>query len=169
MESESELEQQARTIGVLYFPLPSGPKPFAQILAKALTERPSTPAIRLPKVRKPEVDNGSLHASLCAALASVARSRVLMVRAQQATSESQRVQDKSREARADAKRSRAALRAAVTDYARQLRAERVSENKAVEIVAEVLRDCASIVAAEQSVASVLTESESWTREVYRAA
>jgi DNA-binding TFAR19-related protein (PDSD5 family) len=164
-ESESELKQQARAIGVLYFPLPAGPKPLARILAKALAGRASAPVVSLPEIRTRPSDNSSLHAALCAALASVARSRILKLRAQHAATENRRLQQENGET-VESLRSGAALRAAVTDYARQLRAERVPEMEAVQIVADVLTDCAAVVAAEHSVDGLLRDTEEWTRAAY---
>ena len=68
-----------------------------------------------------------------------------------------------------ARQSSAALKAAVVDYARQLRDADVPEEKSLALVRDALSSCAAIVGAEDAMATLLVESADWTREVYQAA
>ena len=144
--SDLELEAQAAARGVLCFLLPGGPKPLANILARALDHQSSRPQIVLPEHRS-ELANASVHPALCAALASLARTSML--------------------ARASDRRSHAALRAAVTDYAKQLKAADIPIDRAAALVCDAVRDCATVVGAEGKMMTFLLESEDWARQAYQ--
>ena len=167
--SDSELVEEARVEGCLHFPLPGGPKPLERVLELALSREPRRhPPIKVPRVRDSPV-SGSVHPALCAALASVARARALSLRAQEARFASEVFRGEVRETLEATRRSQAALRAAVTDYARQLKSARIAEEDALTFVHDAIAECANIVGADAAAQTVLAESEAWAREVYRAA
>jgi len=143
-DSAIELEQQARLARRLYFALPAGPKPLASVLDRAIAKRATPAPIVVPQ--SPPVgraENGSVHPALCAALASLARSPF--------------------QERAAEPRGHAALRAAVTDYARQLKATEVPVERVVNLVQVAVSYCASAVGAEAWMPVLLAESEQWAR------
>lgn len=139
--SAIELEQEARLAHRLHFALPGGPKPLAVVLESALSRRASRPPIVLPPKQQFN-STGSVHPALRAALASLARTSV--------------------DARVD-RRSLDALRAAVTDYARQLRALDLPVERVVNLVQDAMADCATVVGAEAAMPALLVESENWAR------
>ena len=144
--SDLELQAVAANKGLLCFQLPGGPKPLAQILGRALAHESSPTEIVLPEHRSGPA-NASVHPALRAALASLART--------------------SLRARPADRGSHAALRAAVTDYATQLMAADVPVDRGVSLVCDAIRDCATVVGAEEKMTAVLLESEDWARQAYR--
>lgn len=142
-DSAIELGQQARLARRLYFALPAGPKPLASVLDRAIAKRATPTPIVVPQPPVSRAENGSVHPALCAALASLARSPF--------------------QERADEPRGHAALRAAVTDYARQLKATEVPVERVVNLVQVAVSYCASAVGAEAWMPVLLAESEQWAR------
>jgi hypothetical protein len=112
---------------------------------------------------------GSVHPALCAAIANVARARILSARAHTAVVDAQVLRTARRDVIEETQRSRAALRAAIADFAKQLRAGAVAEEEAVLQVQDAVADCASIMGARSDVAALLEDSEVWVRAAYRAA
>jgi hypothetical protein len=84
---------------------------------------------------------------MCAALASVARAH----------------------AGVESDRGRAALRAAVTDYAVQLKASALPADRVVAMVQDAVCDSARVVGAESAATTLLRESEDWALQAYTAA
>lgn len=164
--SDRELVEEARAEGCLYFPLPGGPKPLGRILERAIAARPHRDVDILPRNPETTRSKGSVHPALCAALASVARARDVSLQAYQYTSGGVS-RPATQDATAGTLRSRSALRAAVTDYARQLKAAEIPEEDALMIVRDAIQDCSSIVGAAATMSMVLYESDSWARAVYR--
>lgn len=147
-DSAVDLERQARSTHRLYFALPGGPKPLAIVLDRALASRAAQPEITVASTVRSN-QNLSIEPALCAALASIARATL--------------------HAKRTDRRSQAALRAAVTDYARQLSAANVPIDRVVRLVHDVVVDCASVVGAESAMPVLLLESEDWARRAYLAA
>jgi hypothetical protein len=164
---QTELAEQARAYHCLYFALPGGPRPLSGLLERVLAEK-QPPAIAGAPTHPCEREMASIHPALRAALASMARARILAMRAEQYRSEDGAVLLEI-SVLVHTRRSQAALRAAVADYARQLKADRMPIEAVLETVRETISDCASIVGAESSVPAVLSESETWARESYAAA
>jgi len=166
--SANELADQATSERALHFALPGGPKQLRFVLDRAIelkgahvTER------RAEQVRR--ALPGSVHPSICAALASVARARLLTARSFEAKAENRQLRGVASELRSDSDRNRSALWAAVADYAQQLKQARLDESEAVVRIRDMISDCAFAVGAEADVDAILTESERWAREVFRAA
>ena len=166
--SISELVEEARAEHCLYFPLPGGPKPLERILERAIAQKRERPVTALPK-RRTERPEGAVHPALCAALASVARARALSLQTRSTLSQSRALRAEVDNALAEGQRSRVALRAAVTDYACQLKGADMSLNDALVVVSDAISDCATVVGAEAAMPTVLLESEGWTREAYAVA
>lgn len=162
--SDSELFEEARSQGCLHFPLPGGPKPLERVLERALArEVPVPPPLESTVVERASI--GSVHPALCAALASVSSAHAAAMRSRPG-----RVGPMATDESAVAHpRSQAALRAAVADYARQLRAADVPEEEAVTSVLDSIVDCGDIVGDNSVMSAILAESENWTRQVYRRA
>lgn len=145
--SASELAAQAHARGCLYFALPGGPKPLAIILARALA-KPSRGVVAVPEPRI----NGygdrqvSVRPAMCAALASVARAHAV----------------------AETNRGRAALRAAVTDYAIQLKASAIPADRAISMVEDAIYESARVVGAESAMAPLLLELRDCALRAYTA-
>ena len=152
----------ARSFSV--FVLPGGPKPLASLIASAMTNPLLRPVITIPAARVT-----GFHPAMCAALASVGRARALVLHAQVARAQNRLLRNELPDEVKTARQSRLALRAAVIDYARQLRDAKVAEESGLSLVASALRDCATVVGAEDVMATLLEESADWTREVYHAA
>lgn len=144
-ESKDELADHARARGRLYFPLPSGPKPLARILERAMARTSDRP-VALPLAMENDVV-GSVDPAFRAALARVASARV----------------------GSDSTHGLRALRAAITDYARQLKAASLPVDDALELVRHQIRDCADAVGAENSMSGLLRDSDVWARQAYNGA
>jgi hypothetical protein len=67
------------------------------------------------------------------------------------------------------RRSRDALRAAVSDLAAHLRHERVPEAQMLDIVGRTMSECAGIVGGEAALEPLGDEWRAWALEAYRAA
>ena len=170
--SDSELVEEARAQGCLFFPLPGGPKPLGRVLERAIADRSERVVDLLPRSQRTTRPKGSVHPALCAALASVARARAVFLRAENGEDgavNNYEARHTTQDALEGTKRSRSALRAAVTDYTRQLKTANIPEDETLTIVRDAIQDCSSIVGADATMGVVLEESETWTRQVYRAA
>jgi hypothetical protein len=162
--SMGELVDQAQNRHHLYFALPGGPAPLTRVLERAMAERRSRP-VDVPPIRRLH-ETGSVNTALCAALSSVARARALTLHAENSVRDERPVRGAIVDALAETRRSYAALRAAVADYTTQLKAQAVPVDEALAIVRNAISDCATVVGAESAMATVLPESERWTREGY---
>jgi hypothetical protein len=162
--SAAELESDARRERCLYFPLPGAPRALARVVERALLQRPQRHALLLPRR-----STQPIHPAFYAALAQVARARSLGLRVAGARRERTSLRSAVQEAMAETERSRAALRAAVTDYARQLRQAEVPLDRILKHVQDAIADCAVVVGAEAAVPTLLLESEEWTRGAIQAA
>jgi len=112
---------------------------------------------------------GSVHSALCAALANVARSRILVTRAALVRQDAAVMRDTRRELFEETQRSRAALRAAVSDYTSQLRRANLSEGEAVTHIQESIAECAAAMDPGMATETLLSEAASWVIARYRAA
>jgi len=167
--SEAELRHDAYVEHTLYFTLPGGPKQLRRILERALALQPQRD-VSLPHLRRSGHHvPGSVHPALCAALATVARARLLVLRAELTRRDAALLREINHDVLAETQRSRAALRAAVTDFAAQRKAARMSEAEAVEVVRDTISDCAGVIGANTEMDEIFAESSDWTRAVYRAA
>lgn len=161
-ESADELAHRADALECRHFALPGGPKPLQELLDEALSDRPK-PAIGL-SLRSPDA-HGAVDPSLRAALASVARARLLVLQAQSPHPLGVARLEPHLSAE-EMRRSRAALQAAVTDYARQLKAERYPLERIVSVVHGTVADCATVVGADAAMPALLLESETWVRRAF---
>lgn len=166
--SDSELVEEARTEGCLYFPLPGGPKPLERVIALALESQPRPRSSSSASVAS-SVPSGSVHPAICAALTSIARSHALRTQAATQVKESRQLRQQVRDSLEHTRRSLSALRAAVKDYSQQLCDARIPEEEALNIVRDAIADCAAQVGADTTSSAILSDAEGWTREVYRAA
>jgi hypothetical protein len=163
--SRNELASEADGAHCTYFALPGGATELGAIIERALDDRRAPPSLELDL---PHDAGATIHPALCAALASVARARVIAVRAQVVVKQSQHI----RALLVDNPATRThldALRAAVSDYARQLRSSSISESDAIRRIRSAVTACAAVVGAEAVVPEVLRDSEDWARDAYRAA
>ena len=167
--SDAELRHDASVEHALYFTLPGGPRQLRVVLDRAL-ELTHSWDVRLPALRHTRYQvPGSVHPALCAALATVARARLLVLHSQYLRREAAVLRDVKDTLVEDAERSRAALRAAVVDFAAQLREADVDETEALEVVRDTVSDCAGLIGAHGEMDEILAESSDWTRAAYRAA
>ncbi len=166
--SAEELRTEAAAEHCMHFILPGGPRQLGSVLERALDRGSGRPITAVPQTSARRVP-GSVHPSLCAAIANVARARVLHARATIVRRENAQLLDEKREIMDETQRSRAALRAAVSDYVTQLRAARIPEDDALAQVHDTIAECASIVGARSDVDTLLADSEHWVRMAYRAA
>lgn len=164
----SELEAQADARSVPFFVLPGGPRPLASLIDRTMGDRASRSVNAVVNTVQEERGRG-VHPAICAALASVGRARMIVLHAQVALVQNELLRDEMAAETRAARQSSAALKAAVVDYARQLQAANVSEERSLGLVRNALADCAAIVGAEEAMATLLDESADWTREVYHAA
>jgi hypothetical protein len=168
--STSELAEEARRNGCLYFALPGGPKPLANVLARALQNRRPPAVTAVPERRRAARPEGPMHPALCAALAGIARARAHSLRAQAAIDTTHADRERRQRLADDSdRRSHSALRAAVVDYTRQLKATELPMDRVLSIVSDSIAECAVVVGAEPAIPALLLEAEGWTREAYRAA
>jgi hypothetical protein len=165
--SSSELGEEARIEGRLFFPLPGGPKPLGKVLARAMASRRCVDVTAVPNSRASPRSEGSLRPALCAAISSVARARAMSQRAEPGRGDAAERPRESHSALAQTRRGYMALRAAVADYACQLRDAHIAEEAAIVIVHDAIVDCAVIVGAESSTPTLLRDSELWARTAYK--
>jgi len=163
--TESELANEARLERRLYFALPRGPRQLARVLEWALAGKPS----RQPSRLIPQREDAGAHTALCAALASVARARALVLYARATFRTNRILRDEHAKALTETQRSRAALRAAVVDFTQQLKAKDLPIERALLLVHDTIVDCANVTGADSMMPSVLGESDDWARDVYAAA
>jgi hypothetical protein len=166
--SESELAAEAASERVLHFALPGGPKPLRDVLEKALDATDVRPVTAIPKRLSGRKYAGSVHPSLCAAISTVARAQIAIIRAEAAPSDNLVLRNMQRDMVGQAVRTRDALRAAVTDYTKQLKRAEMQENETVHQVRETLMDCTALMGADAQMDVLLAESESWVRSAYRS-
>jgi hypothetical protein len=166
--SADELADAAAAEHCLHFVLPGGPRQLGAVLGRALERRRASHALRSRRLTDAPLP-GSVHPALCAALANVARARVLGVRAAMVRQDAQVLRSVRDEIVQETHRSRNALRAAVADYARQLRVALVTEDDALLQVQDTIAECASFVGARSEVDGLLSDAEGWVRATYRAA
>lgn len=143
--SADEIVAQARSRGRLYFPLPSGPRPLSRVIERAVARAHDRP-VGIPVIPHGDASE-SVHPAFCAALTRVASARV----------------------KADAHRGLGALRAAITDYTRQLKAASVPMEDVLRLVRHQIRDCAEVVGVKTTMNALLRDSETWAQEAYDAA
>ena len=168
--STSELVAEAREKGCLYFALPGGPRPLGDLVDRVVQERVNPPVTAVPELQRTQRPLGSIHPALCAALSSIARARAVAIHesAVYHANGDRELRDATIEATHAARVSRSALRAAVTDYAKELRAAKLALDEVLTIVHVAIADCAIVVGAEAAIPALLLESEEWTRQAFAA-
>jgi hypothetical protein len=157
--SADELAADARAQQRAWFALPASPTPLARAVERALAAKSRAPVVALPMRRQHPV-----HPALRAALAAVARARALSLRVA-ATSSLAFGSAASQVVLAETG-ARAALRAAVTDYTKQLKSERVPVEGILRRVRDAIADCATVVGADAATPMLLIESDDWARAAY---
>jgi len=162
--SPEELANQAEALACQCFALPGGARPLQEVVERALASRR-----RVQPFPPPAAVAQSIHPSFRAALASIARARALATRALLAQAEHRTRRDELRRSLDEVRRSHAALRAAVRDFALQLKAGEVPLERIVTIVQGTLADCATMVGAQSAMPALLDESAEWARSAYFAA
>lgn len=165
----AELEEQAAAEHALHFTLPGGPKQLRQVLERALERQPERDVAPVVYGRTSARTPGSMHPSLCAALATIARTQALSTRQNVEREQTRTLRGARGELLGEARRSQAALRAAVTDFTTQLRSATLPEEEAVLRIREVVSECAAFVGAEEGMDALLADSEQWARDVYHTA
>lgn len=163
---DAELAAQAAAVPCFYFSLPKGPSDLRRVIERALRSRRNAP---ITVTRADLGAMSSIHPSLCAAIAGVGRARTLARRAAAARQDSTLVIALREQVLTDTKRSRAALKAAVADMARQLRQSEVPEQDAVRDVGSAITDCALMMGAEAAIEPLLKDTEAWVRREYQVA
>jgi hypothetical protein len=165
IDTAAELEAHAARLGVLHFQLPGGPIALDAVIGVAIAARRclGTP-VPWDRGRPAPVSP-----AFCAALASFARARTLLYRASSGRGASSTLRMDASCARLAARRSRKALRAAVTDYVHELQLANLPPLEIVAEVRAVVSDSAAIVGAEATLPSLLDESDLWVREACDAA
>lgn len=170
---ERELQGDARRRGCAYFALPGRPQTLATLIERLTSNRHGLPAIEeVPSVpgRSPMAKaKPTVHPAICAAMVSIEHARVVAGRARTAVIETRALRVEMHETLAEARRQRAALRAALSDYVSELRAKDVSRDQALELVRETLVSCATAVGAQDSLAYLLDETRHWTLDAWAAA
>ena len=165
--ADGELLDQAQTRGCIPFPLPGRPQRLGFILDRIMwmQTRPAAPVIPPApwRVQKP------LHPAFCAAIARMARARSLSLRAQQVVVMHRFARNELHQSLEAVRRSRDALRAAVHDYAKELRRENLPEDRMLQMMRETLTECAGIVGAETALEPLGDEWREWAIEGYWAA
>lgn len=167
--SADELRAEANAEHCMHFVLPGGPRQLGSVLDRALDRMPARPITAVPEQITQRHVPGSVHPALCAAIANVARARLLAARATIVCDETVVLREERREIMDETQRSRTVLRAAVSDYTALLRAARIPEEEALAQVHESIAECAAIVGARSDVDNMLADSEHWVRMAYRAA
>jgi hypothetical protein len=167
--SAHELEVDARGEHCLHFVLPGGPRQLAGVLECALERRPLRERLAPGAPMRHSARPGSIQSALCAALANVARARILIARAALVREDAALMRETRRELFEETQRSRAALRAAVSDYTSQLRRANLSEDEAVMHIQESIAECAAAMDPGMATGALLDEAASWVVARYRAA
>jgi len=166
--SASELAASARGAHCGYFILPGGPRALADVMRDALEGRRQQTMLPIPRRLREDEHARSLHPAMCAALSGVARSYLLRARAVEALRTSRMLRGIRDEVLDDARRSRSALRAVVSDYILILKSEHIPEADAIVRLRGMISDCSSLMGTESVMPTLLMESEHWAREVYTA-
>jgi len=166
----AEMARQAAELRCGFFVLPGGPRELSATLAGVL---------KCGASRTTDAGHGwdhaspgqaeSVHPAVCAALAGIMRVRAVLKRGRETQDDNRFPRGIGRDLLAETRRSQAALRAAVCDCARQLRAAHVPEADALLVVRDMISGCAATVSGEPAIDSLLSDSAGWAREVYAAA
>jgi DNA-binding NtrC family response regulator len=162
-DNEIELAAEADARHCLYFALPGGPRPLARTIERALT----TQRRELCTLPLRHHSANAIHPALCAALAGVARARMLDIRLEALRHQNRLLREDVQESLEETQRSRLALRAAIFDYSNELKGSSVPELEALVLVQDAVHDCAAVVGADDEMRTLLLESEAWTLEAYR--
>jgi DNA-binding response OmpR family regulator len=159
--TESELAASSRELGCPCFHLPGSPRALRAAIADALGRADGKAQVNIPMRRGEPV-----HPSICAAIASVARARLLTIQANAAITQNRLLWSELQSLTAETNRSRAALRAAVADYVTHLKADEASMERTLRVVNDAVADCAEILGADAAVPGLLLDAEAWAREAY---
>src|SRR6185503_13889507 len=162
--SEPELVDQAQTRGCIPFPLPGRPQSLGYILDRLVRSRSTVP-VTVFAWHSP----ASVLPAFCAAIANMSRARALAAHHRKVISISRPDRGDAHDSLDAVRRSREVLRAAVRDFAAQLRDERVPETRMLDQVANVMRECASIVGGESAIRPIEGEWREWALDAYRVA
>jgi CheY-like chemotaxis protein len=160
--NEMELLDEAHNRGCIPFSLPARPAQLRAIIEGVLKTRPRQPML-------PPVLRASVHPSFCAAISGIARARHMMTRAKSARQEIRAARSDLHTLVEDVRRNREMLRAAVRDFAAQLRGHDVTEDEMIATVAECIHLCADIVGGGEAISSIEREWRDWAIDAYRAA
>ena len=97
---------------------------------------------------------------------TVARARALSLRAHSAVDANRGLREARRDALVATRGSHAALRAAVTDLAHQLKGASVPFGEGLAIVQDAVAQCAAVMGADAAVPALMLDCETWSRAAY---
>ncbi|MDQ3950032.1 MAG: hypothetical protein M3282_06780 [Gemmatimonadota bacterium] len=157
--STSELRRFALERGAQYFALPAGPKLLGRVLTSALAADATAGG---------PVESAA-HYAVSAAVAAVARARMLAERAAALKTTSRALYAEHESLRADCRRSAAELREAVIAYTRELRAAGVPPDRTLEMVRDALRSEVTGSGAAPDLGHELDDATEWCLQAYYAA
>lgn len=155
----NELRRFALQRGAKYFALPAGPKLLGRVLTSALAPNGTAAATA----------DSSARYGVTAAVAAVARARVLADRAAVVKTTSKALRAEYEATLAECRRSAAELREAVIAYTRELRGAGVPPDRTLEKIKEALRSDVSGFRAARDVSRDVDDATEWCLQAYYAA
>lgn len=155
----TELRRFALARGAKYFALPAGPKLLGRVLSSVLAQDATA---------TDSADSPARYA-ISAAVAAVARSRVLAEKAAMLKATSQAFRAEHEASLAECRRSAAELREAVIAYTRELRGAGAPPDRALEMVKEALRSEVNGFRTPPDVRRDLEDATEWCLQAYYAA
>jgi DNA-binding response OmpR family regulator len=155
----SELRRFALERGAKYFALPAGPKLLGRVLASAI----------VPSSADSMSSRSAAQFAVRAAVAAVARARLLADRSGELRSTSVALRSEHEATLANCRRSAAELREAVITYTRELRGAGVPPDKTLEMVKDALRSDVGGSRSAPDLGSDLDDATEWCLQAYYAA
>lgn len=169
--SERELAALAACQQCASYPLPGSPVALRRLMERLLDDQPrSVPAVP-PEFRAlapSTASHSAVHPAICAAIMSIAHAEIVNRRARSAVHATRLLRAEMRKSLAQARQERDRLRAAIADYAGQLRTDNIPRETAVELVRVTLADCATRIGASAALDYLMDETRHWALEAYDA-
>ena len=156
-----ELRGFALERGARYFALPAGPKLLGRVLSDALASR--------ERGRETAEIQSSSHYAVAAAVAAVARARIIAQRAAEVRCESRTLRTEREAAVAECRRSQAQLREAVIAYTRELRGAGVPPERTLDMVRAAVRTEVADSGPNKEIGRALDDALEWCLQAYYAA
>lgn len=171
--SERELAAEASRHACAWYALPGSPTALRSLMERLIRNRQrqaTAVPCDLPEIRPSATATSSpVHPAICAAMMTIAHADIVSRRARSAVHASRLLRAEMRKSLAQARQERDRLRAAIADYAGQLRLDNVPREAAVELVRVTLADCATRVGASSALDYLIDETRHWALEAYDAA